>query len=72
MLIIGVYIDDLVINGARKEEVSCFEGDMQRLFSMSDLGILRYYLGLEVRQGRCQIAVMQAVYTAKFLERASI
>lgn len=49
MLIIGVYIDDLVINGARKEEVSCFEGDMQRLFSMSDLGILRYYLGLEVR-----------------------
>lgn len=35
-LVIGVYVD--------------FKRDMKRLFSMSDLGLLSYYLGIEVTQ----------------------
>ena len=72
MLIVEVHVDDLIVNIARKDEVSLFKGDMQCLFSMSDLRTLRYYLDLEVSQGWCQIVVMQAAYVGKFLERADI
>lgn len=48
LLIIGIYVDDLVIAGAEPEEVQHFKEEMKRLLSMSDLGLLRYYLGLEV------------------------
>jgi hypothetical protein len=50
LLIIGVYVDDLVMVGANQAEVVNFKGDMARLFNMSDLEPLHYYLGIEVHQ----------------------
>jgi hypothetical protein len=51
LLIVGVYVDDLVIVGAQQQEVNSFKAEMQKLFNMSDLGALSYYLGIEVAQG---------------------
>ena len=48
LLSVGIYVDDMVIAEAEPDEVQCFKGEMQRLFSMSDLGLLQYFLGLEV------------------------
>jgi hypothetical protein len=45
-----VYVDDLVITGADIEELKQFKKEMQDTFQMADLGLLRYYLGLEVKQ----------------------
>jgi hypothetical protein len=39
---------------------------------MSDLGLLRYYLGLEVVQGKEGITVRQRAYAAKILQTASL
>ena len=36
-VVVGVYVDDLIITFASKEEVAVFKGEMQRLFRMSDL-----------------------------------
>jgi hypothetical protein len=41
-LIIGVYVDDLVISGSKKEEIGQFKAEMKESFRMSDLGLLSY------------------------------
>ena len=49
LLLLGVYVDDLVICGPDSEKISEFKQQMSRTFSMSDLGLLSYYLGMEVK-----------------------
>ena len=47
-LIVGVYVDDLIITGGNAGAVSKSKAEMMNTFRMSDLGLLSYYLGLEV------------------------
>jgi hypothetical protein len=49
-LLVGVYVDDLVITGTKDAEVAAFKEEMKATFQMSDLGLLSY-LGIEVHQG---------------------
>jgi hypothetical protein len=46
VLLVGVYIDDLVITDT-KAEIEAFKAQMKATFYMSDLG-LYFYLGVEV------------------------
>jgi hypothetical protein len=50
LLLVGVYVDDLIITGATLKEVTRFKQEMTRLFQMSDLGELSFYLGIAVQQ----------------------
>ena len=56
-IIIGVYVDDIIVAGSSIKDITCFKKEMQGKFEMSDLGPLTYYLGIEVRQmqGRIQL-----------------
>jgi hypothetical protein len=47
-LLLGVYVDDLVVTGEDQQEIARFKDQMKNLFKMSDLGMLTYYLGIEV------------------------
>jgi hypothetical protein len=49
-LLMGVYVDDLMITGTKDAEVAAFKEEMNATFQMSDLGLLSY-LGIEVHQG---------------------
>jgi hypothetical protein len=49
-LLVGVYVDDLVISGPNVSDICQFKLEMKKKFSMSDLGLLSYYLGIEVKQ----------------------
>jgi hypothetical protein len=71
-LIVGVYVDDLVISGADREEMLAFKAEMQDIFKMSDLGLLSYYLGIEVSQGPGGINLSQGAYANKLLERSGL
>lgn len=51
VLIVGVYVDDLLVAGSSKQEIERFKHQMNGQFEMSDLGLLSYYLGIEVSQG---------------------
>ena len=46
---VGIYVDDLVITGTKEAEVEAFKEEMDT-FQMSDLGLLSFYLGIEVHQ----------------------
>jgi hypothetical protein len=68
-LIVGVYVDDLVITGYGNKDILLFKDEMKSIFKMSDLGLLSYYLGIEVSQGPGGINLCQAAYAEKLLER---
>jgi len=71
-LIVGIYVDDLIITGGDVDELQAFKDDMKARFQMSDLGALSYYLGIEVHQACSGITISQERYALKLLERAGM
>jgi hypothetical protein len=69
---VGVYVDDLIITGKNKKEILKFKLEMTKLFRMSDLGLLHYYLGIEVSWKSDGIALNPASYAKKILDRAGM
>lgn len=48
VLIIGVYVDDLLVTGTNISVIERSKLKMSQEFDMSDLGLLSHYLGIEV------------------------
>lgn len=71
-LVIGVYVDDLLITGTTVSSIKKFKKQMGDEFEMSDLGKLSYYLGIEVSQLEGKIELKQMAYAKKLLERAGM
>ena len=68
-LIVGVYVDDLLVTSTHLSDIIKFKREMSPEFDMSDLGKLSYYLGLEVTQGSGFIELRQLTYAKKVLEK---
>ena len=58
LLIIFLYVDDLILIGDEQLIHSC-KDDLARDFEMNDMGILNYFLGLEIWQWDGQIFLSQ-------------
>jgi hypothetical protein len=71
-LVVGVYVDDLIITGASCNSIKKFKTQMIEIFKMSDLGLLTYYLGIEVKQGVEGITLSQGSYAGKILEKSGM
>ncbi|RLN40738.1 hypothetical protein C2845_PM01G40940 [Panicum miliaceum] len=71
-LLIGVYVDDLVITGSNPAEINRFKDEMKAQFLMSDLGLLSFYLGIEMRQNARGIALNQRSYAARILDTSGM
>jgi hypothetical protein len=71
-LLVGVYVDDLVITGSINDDIKHFKEEMKGTFRMSDLGLLSYYLGIEVRQGSSGTTIAQGAYASSILEKAGM
>jgi hypothetical protein len=65
-LIVGVYVDDLIITEVREEDINGFKLEMVACFHMNNLGFLSYYLGIEVKQGRDSNIGTQGGFGAKW------
>ena len=48
-LIIGVYVDDMIIRGSMSYKIVKFKQRMKQVFEMTNLGILGSYLGIEIK-----------------------
>ncbi|KAD3640517.1 hypothetical protein E3N88_29740 [Mikania micrantha] len=66
------YVDDLIVTGTPKKEIDLFKSQMEEKFEMSDLGLLAYYLGIEVIQTKDEIAIKQSAYITKILKNAGM
>ena len=72
LLIVAVYVDDLFVTGTSREVIEEFKKRMASKFDMSDLGVLTYYLGIEVHQHEEGITLSQAQYALKIVEEAGM
>jgi hypothetical protein len=70
--VVEIYIDDLVIIGSDYDDIKLFKEEMVVVFKMSDLGLLYYYLGIEVKQSKSKILLSQGAYAVKLLERCGL
>jgi Reverse transcriptase (RNA-dependent DNA polymerase) len=71
-ILVGVYVDDLLITGTCEVEIAKFKGEMMEKFKMSDLGLLTYYLGIEVKQALNEITMCQQNFAIKILKECGM
>jgi hypothetical protein len=64
-LLLGVYVNDLIVTCCRTQEINKFKNEMMNRFKMSDLGLLSYYLGIEVTRGEGNITLCQSAYAGR-------
>jgi len=67
-LLVGIYVDDLVITDTKDDEVEAFKEEMKAAFQMSNLGLLSFYLGIEVHQDNSGISFRQTTYAKRIVE----
>ena len=69
MLIASVYVNDLIYTCDDEEMMSSFKCLMMQVFEMTDLGKIKFFLGIEVsQQGDC-IFISQKKYALEILKR---
>jgi hypothetical protein len=66
ILIIVLYVDDLILTGDEQLIHSC-KDDLAKEFEMKDLGLLHYFLGLEIWQRDGELFVSQGKYAREIL-----
>nr|GEU52681.1 ribonuclease H-like domain, reverse transcriptase, RNA-dependent DNA polymerase [Tanacetum cinerariifolium] len=71
-LIVGVYVDDLIITGTPRKGIDLFKSQREEKIEMTDLGLLAYYLGIEVTQTGGVITIKQTGYINKILKEISM
>lgn len=62
LLVVCLYVDDIIYMGSSHSIVAEFKSSMMSRFEMTDLGLLHYFLGLEVKQGEGDVFVSQKKY----------
>jgi hypothetical protein len=67
-VILLLYVDDLFITGEESLIIQC-KKELAFEFDMKDLGLMHYYLGLEVWQKRGEVFLGQGKYTIKILQK---
>jgi hypothetical protein len=66
--VVGVYVNDLIITGSDRDNIRLFKEEMAAVFKMSDIRLLPYYLGIEVKQSASGISLSQGAYAIKILK----
>eukprot|EP00253_Pinus_taeda_P007268 PITA_07268 len=69
ILIVVLYVDDVIFTGNDNYLIENFKTLMKEEFEMTDMGLLRYLLRIEVEESGNEIFISQAKYVNKVLER---
>lgn len=72
LLVAALYVDDLIFTGNNKIMIDQFKESMSQEFDMTDLGLMKYFLGLEVRQGTSGIFISQQAYAKEILKKSKM
>jgi hypothetical protein len=64
-----VYVDDLLITGNNDDYIASIKRELQKVFDMTDLGLLHYYLGIEVDKKPKHIFISQKKYIGELLNK---
>ncbi|CAA7040888.1 unnamed protein product [Microthlaspi erraticum] len=67
-----VYVDDLIISGNTLDHITGFKEYLSTCFHMKDLGILKYFLGIEVSRSSKGIYLSQRKYILDLVSEAGL
>ncbi|CAH9079365.1 unnamed protein product, partial [Cuscuta epithymum] len=67
-----IYVDDLIIAGNNSAALSRFKTYLHSCFHMKDLGVLKYFLGIEVARGADGIFLCQRKYILDIISEAGL
>ncbi|EOY19976.1 Retrotransposon protein, unclassified, putative [Theobroma cacao] len=69
LLIVALYMDDLLITDPDNHHLAEFKSQMMCEFEMIDLGLMSYFLGMEVVQAKDHVSLHQTKYAKDLLKR---
>ena len=72
MLVVCLYVDDLIYMGNDSSMFIEFKNSMMKEFDMIDLGMVHYFLGIEVMQSSDGIFISHKKYALEILDMFKI
>ncbi|KAK2403406.1 putative mitochondrial protein [Trifolium repens] len=69
LCIVCLYVDDLLITGSNKNEIDRLTRQLSSEFEMTNLGGLKYFLGLEFTKTSSGVLLHQSKYVSDILKR---
>jgi hypothetical protein len=69
ILIVSLYVDGLIYTSSNQQMMDDFKNSMMKHFSMTDLGKMKYFLGIEVTQSVDGIFIHQMRYANEILSK---
>lgn len=71
-LYVLVYVDDLLIGGNDPEAIAKFKGYLSQCFRMKDLGVIKYFLGIEVSRSSQGFYLSQRKYVLDIVNECGL
>ncbi|KAA0060156.1 Retrovirus-related Pol polyprotein from transposon TNT 1-94 [Cucumis melo var. makuwa] len=69
ILIVSLYVDDLLVTGKNADYIQNFKWEIMKMFEMTDLGLMSYFLGIEIKQGQGEVFICQKKYAKEILKK---
>ncbi|XP_068480940.1 secreted RxLR effector protein 161-like [Phaseolus vulgaris] len=59
----------MLVTGSNVEEINWFKLKMKKVFEMTDLGLMSYFLGIEIKQNQDEVFLSQRKYAKEILKK---
>ena len=69
IILLVVYVDDIVITGSDSKGILSLKSFLHSQFHTKDLGMLKYFLGVEVMRSKQEIFLSQRKYVLDLLSK---
>ncbi|XP_013624246.1 PREDICTED: uncharacterized mitochondrial protein AtMg00810-like [Brassica oleracea var. oleracea] len=67
-----LYVDDIILTGSSKSLLDRITNSLKNEFPMSDMGRLKYFLGIKVEYNAARILLWQKNYASEIIQRAEM
>ncbi|CAL2246130.1 unnamed protein product [Prunus armeniaca] len=71
-LVVLIYVDDLIITGDNGEEITNLKHSLHQKCALKDLGVLKYFLGIEMETSHKGLFLNQHKYVLDLLQEADM
>ena len=69
ILIVALFVDDLIFTANNGNIIEEFKMEMMKKYEMSDMGMLHYFLGIEIFQEDDGVFIFQKRYVQRILKK---